>query len=464
MTDLTIEHTYSTPVTGDMPMRVSLGKLLRSQTAKFVLLALLHMPLGLWMSANSGVATLHALITVAIGLWMAATTGTHRQVAYVACYIVGAEVLWRMNEARVFWEYGKYAIVLIFGISLLRTRATKIPLLALAYFLLLLPAVLPTLFEEPFSRARQTISFNLSGHLALFVGVWFFSHLRLSLGQLRWMLLMLVVPIVGVATITLNTLVLVPEIRFTTDSNFVTSGGFGPNQVSMVFGLGAFALWYLLLYLRPGKVLTVIGLVLGSWFIYQGLLTFSRGGMVVATAVMLIIMLQGIASRRQLVQRIVIVIIALLLTWIFLPQIDAYTAGTLGERYEEGNLSNRDLVAQTDLQLFLENPIQGTGVGLATRQRSIIIGTSTSAHTEFTRLLAEHGMLGILALVVLAMMGIYQFLKSARDPAARAVVLGFTLWALLNMTHSAMRIAAIPIMFGLAFAQLDMSEVNRDSD
>src|SRR5690606_41987347 len=111
-------------------------------------------------------------------------------------------------------------------------RATKIPLLALAYFLLLLPAVLPTLFEEPFSRARQTISFNLSGHLALFVGVWFFSHLRLSLGQLRWMLLMLVVPIVGVATITLNTLVLVPEIRFTTDSNFVTSGGFEIGRAS----------------------------------------------------------------------------------------------------------------------------------------------------------------------------------------------------------------------------------------
>jgi O-antigen ligase len=408
------------------------------------------------MATNSTIATVHALITVGLGLWWAATTGSRQQVAYVACYIVGAEILWRMNEARVFWEYGKYAVVLILGVVLLRTRATRIPLLAFAYFLLLLPAVLPTLFDEPFSSARQTLSFNLSGHLALFVSVWFFSHLRLSLKQLRWLLLVLILPIVGAAAITLNILMLVPEVRFTTESNFVTSGGFGPNQVSMVFGLGVVAIWYLLLFLRPGKVLTVIGLALGSWFVYQGLLTFSRGGILVAAAVMLIIALQGVVRRRQLAQRGITVLIAVLLALIFLPQIDAFTGGTLSERYQESNVSGRDTVVQTDLLLFEQNPIQGAGVGAATRERGSLIGSTTAAHTEFTRLLAEHGMLGVLALAVLTMMGIQQLIKSWNNPSARAIVLGFTLWALLSMTHSAMRIAAIPMMFGLAFAQFDI--------
>src|SRR2546430_7771451 len=42
------------------------------------------------------------------------------RVVYAAAYIAGSEVLWRMCGAAVFWESGKYAVILIFAIALAR--------------------------------------------------------------------------------------------------------------------------------------------------------------------------------------------------------------------------------------------------------------------------------------------------------------------------------------------------------
>jgi O-antigen ligase len=155
--------------------------------------------------------------------------------------------------------------------------------------------------------------------------------------------------------------------------------------------------------------------------------------------------------------------IALLLALIFLPQVDSFTQGALGERYQDAELSNRDKVVEADWQLFLDNPISGIGVGLGAEERRAFVGVPTAAHTEFTRLLAEHGMLGVLALLLLAMMSAHQFLKSRRNAAMRAVVLCFTLWSLLSTTHSAMRIAAIPLIFGLAFTQFDFGSTDEEA-
>ncbi len=59
------------------------------------------------------ISTANALIALALGIYYLIRDHNPTRVAYVAAYITGAEVLWRITGADVFWEYGKYAISLL---------------------------------------------------------------------------------------------------------------------------------------------------------------------------------------------------------------------------------------------------------------------------------------------------------------------------------------------------------------
>jgi len=63
--------------------------------------------------------------------------------------------------------------------------------------------------------------------------------------------------------------------------------------------------------------------------------------------------------------------------------------------------------------------------------------------------LAEHGSLGALALLILVYYLIRAFFK-APGVFAKAWVVAFAFWAMVEMAHAAMRIVAIPLMLGLA--------------
>ncbi len=96
-----------------------------SDTAKFVLFAFIHVILALAMRRFNILSTLHAILVFLIGFLKALTTKDIKEVIPVTAYIMGAEVLWRMTNAGVFWEFGKYAVIAIFGIILLRNRKIK---------------------------------------------------------------------------------------------------------------------------------------------------------------------------------------------------------------------------------------------------------------------------------------------------------------------------------------------------
>ncbi len=82
---------------------------------------------------------------------------------------------------------------------------------------------------------------------------------------------------------------------------------------------------------------------------------------------------------------------------------------------------------------------------------------SVAAHTEFTRLIAEHGLFGVMALLILFLMFIKNF-KNTEVMWARGLILALMVWSLAEMTHSAMRLAAISFIYALAFAQIEQTE------
>jgi O-antigen ligase len=409
----------------------------------------LHVPLGLAMRSWPSLSTLHALATVAVGLlW--ALSGHPRRVACVGAYLVGSEVLWRMTGASFFWEGAKYGTVFIFAVALLRSGRLRAPGAMVAYFLLLLPSTALVWLELGASEARSVTSFNLSGPLALAVSVWFFSHLKVSREGMSEILFALVAPAVGVLALSFFGVV-TTDIVFGGGSNFASSGGFGPNQVSAILGLAALAAFMLALdHARPLLYRGAM-LVLLLAFAGQSALTFSRTGvvaLVLCIGIGVVFLVKSPRDRVRLAIGLPLVLAAAV--FVVVPRLESMTGGAVGDRFSDTSPTGRDQLAKADWLIFLDHPILGVGPGQAKALRGIA-GRVGMSHTEYTRLMAEHGILGIFEMALLFFTALKR-LKAAKGASERAIVSMLYAWSALFMLVSGMRLVAPSFAFGLASA------------
>ena len=79
---------------------------------------------------------------------------------------------------------------------------------------------------------------------------------------------------------------------------------------------------------------------------------------------------------------------------------------------------------------------------------------------EFTRLLADHGILGVVANVMMLAIAIQGYLKQ-KNPTARGIVAGLFFWSFFYMTQAATRTVAVSFTLGLMTAYL-MPHLNLD--
>ncbi len=188
------------------------------------------------------------------------------------------------------------------------------------------------------------------------------------------------------------------------------------------------------------------------WFAAHSALSFSRTG-IYLLGIGLVVALP-VMSIRKLIQPQTVLILGLalvigLVTWGFLMR---FTEGRIGERFSSTSLTRRDLIAVQDIAIWKKNIILGAGVGSSSIAHSEGTAGRVGSHTEYTRLLAEHGLLGALAALML--------LKMAARPWF-TVPAGFTKAVLLSgasvtlawMAVSAMRNAAPGLLIGMASAQ-----------
>ncbi len=408
-----------------------------------------HILLALPMTQVKEVATAHALLTLGLGLWWAAIGNNPQRIAYIVAYIAGAEVLWRMTQAQIFWEFGKYAVVLILLVAILRRGQFGGSGLPLLYFALLLPSTVMPMANVGTEELRANLSFNLSGPLTLMICVWYFSQIRLPAFHIRDILLALLAPIVSVGTVALLGTVTASALRFSNESNYTTSGGFGPNQVSAVLGLGVLAIFiYLLIEKRSWWVKGLLFIAMVA-MAAQSALTFSRTGLynaaISAVAAAFYLVRDGRARLKILG---IIVIVFLSANYLLLPKLDEFTSGTLQARFRSTSLTGRDTIIKADLQIWADNPVFGVGPGRASELRAVSYRES-AAHTEFSRLMAEHGVFGFLASLLLVSIGIRN-LRRANTPQGKAITAALTCWTFGFMLVTAMRLAAPAVMLGLA--------------
>lgn len=82
----------------------------------------------------------------------------------------------------------------------------------------------------------------------------------------------------------------VKDVVTGTQSNFETSGGFGPNQVSTILGLGMFVFFTIGSFSKSKKEI-ILNAILLIFVSYRGIATFSRGGVITGVVMILCILL-----------------------------------------------------------------------------------------------------------------------------------------------------------------------------
>ena len=421
-----------------------------------VTLLVLHIALAWVEKGRPWLVHLHGLAALGLVLTFGTNPRHPERAVQAVAYLCGIEVFWRMcsRSGAVFWEFNKYASVLVLLVALLRRGRFRHFLLPLLYFALLLPAAGLTFAHEDWGDARQSLGGNLSGPLLVAVGFAFMSQLALTRQQLSKTLLCYIIPLVGVAFLCYSGTFGAVEIEFGTRSNKAASGGLAPNQVSAALGFGILSVLICLLLARGRLQLQGLLLLLALWFAIQSGLTFSRTGLYLAGLCSLVGMMPLLRTPRLRWTVIgVTMALVILAYFVIVPALNRFTQGAFSERFQSTNLTNRDLIWKADLEIWLSHPLFGVGVGLSDEFRSARVAEEVRAHTEYTRLLADHGLLGLASLTVLLACVVGAYRKTQSD-FERAFCLAMTTFGLLFMAASATRLAVFALALGMASVRI----------
>ncbi len=373
-----------------------------------------------------------------------------------AAYITGAELFFRMTGGMFFYESGKYLVILflLMGIFLNGTSKKTIPYWL--YLFLLVPGILFSAMNLNYdTNIRTTIAFNLSGPVTVgVVGIYCFFR-KIAAQRIHHIFLAIMLPII---TLTFYLFVYTPSIRDSlsgTASNFAASGGFGPNQVATIMGLGAIML-FIRLFTIKSRLVNLIDLFLLACVCYRGLVTFSRGGMITAliccVAFFIIYFYMSDAlTKAKLMPKIVGILGILFITWLFTS---IQTLGLLDKRYNNQDAAGRvkqDVTTgraelmETELDAFFGAPLTGVGIGKIKEYREEKTGISIATHNELSRIISEHGVPGLIALFILGASPLFYWL--AYKP--NVYFFAFYFFWLLTISHSSMRLAAPGFIYGL---------------
>ncbi len=437
------------------PRSTTVAQLLKLE---YVKLLLLHFVIAFAIYLYQGVAFFYFLGVFGYFLFITIQNENRNNEALMAAaYIAGAEVFWRMTGALVFYETGKYAVILflLIGMFFKGTSSKTVPYWI--YLLILVPGiVIASMSLNHEVIFRKAVAFNLSGPVCLGVSALYCYYKKITKLQFEKVILMMLLPLIGMMTYLYLYTPRLDESLINMSGNYAATGGYGPNQISTVLGLGAFLLISRLFVIRS-KILNLIDLVLLGFMGYRAMITFSRGGVITALicAVAFIAVLyykQKDGERIKLRFKMLLLSVAIFATWAYTTLqtggliVNRYTNKDASGRLKDDITTGRVELVETELEGFYHNPVLGLGVGKGYDFRKEELGIDIASHSEISRLLSEHGMLGIIAVVILIFVPLLFWLKFKNN----YYFLAFVAFWFLTINHSAMRIALPAFVYGLA--------------
>lgn len=429
----------------------------KKENKRKIQLILLHILIGVAVYVFRFSSVLINLLMMAYFVLYVLKVKDKTYAVLVACsYIAMSDVFFRMTKGLVFYELHKYLLIVFafigFAFEFNKTKG-KIYLL---YIALLLVGIVFTNYDYE-DEVRKMIAFNLGGPVSLGVMALFFYKKKILLSKLVNALFYGLLPVIS---LTIYLFLYSPSIKDVvtgTHSNFTTSGGFGPNQVATILGAGMFILITRLVLNKPKGLLFYLELCLLILVTYRGLVTFSRGGIlagIIAAAFFILFTYAKakLSMRVKLIKALLAFVFIGITIWGYAL---ATTSGLIENRYTNKNAigqekkdvsTGRSTLIQTELTAFLESPFIGIGVGKNKQFRLERTGIEAASHNEISRLLAEHGTLGIIAFMILFFSPLIFRLENKSNIYFYSF---FLLW-FLTINHSSMRIAFPSFIYGLA--------------
>ena len=379
-----------------------------------------------------------------------------------AAYLAAGEVFLRMTDGVILYETGKYGVILLLVLGVFVGKfKQKFSVSLTFYLLLLLLGIIFTRVPEG-EYIRKTIAFNLSGPFVLGIAGLCFYKRSITKENLMNALFFMILPLFSMVTYLYFKTPDLKDIVFGGAANFATSGGFGPNQVATAIGLGIFIIAVFILMKERITRFLLLDVFLLLYFIYRGLLTFSRGGLITGVIALicfsLFYTLYKKISLASFITYVGIVVVFTIGIWLFTSNI---TGGMLDNRYTGKNASGvqkedissgrGDILAE-QIKSFTENPL-GIGVGNGKYKRQGAISNVTAAsHNEVGRLIEEHGIIGFIILILLLLLPLANFWYG--NNYQRAFISAFYIFWFLTINHSAMRIAFPGFIYGLSLINI----------
>ncbi len=445
---------------------------MRQKNNTYFGIILLHVLIGYLVYFLPILALVYSILISVLGIiWVLKTKNKNNEVLLVCAYFVGIEVFLRMTSGIPLYEFCKYAVMFFMILGMIYKGISKNAIGFWLNLILLIPGVIIGIATlENTDRIRKDILFNISGPLCIGIAALYCLDKKITIEQLNKLLLFLGLPIISCLTYLFFYTPNFKELTFGTDSNPLLSGGFGANQVSTILGLGMFIFFSRLILESKNILIFLLNLLITFYVSYRGILTFSRGGMV--TGIIMILVFSGYIyifskSKTKFKLGFIYTFFGALLISVFLYT-SFQTNGSIDKRYTNKNAAGNEKadittgradIFETEINMFLDNPIFGVGVGKGAEIRQEITGVAMNSHDEISRTLAEHGSLGIISLLILLLTPIFLY----RNNKQHIYLFPFLFFWFLTINHTAMRTAAPCFIYALTLLSVKFDESNSEN-
>ncbi len=338
------------------------------------------------------------------------------------------------------WELGKYFIILLVLLTSLRGKIKGVFTWTLTVLLVGIMIIKGFTWKGFF--------FNSTLFYGLILVTPFFNSLKVSLKETLRIFEIALLPLVVFLGSSINQIQDFQNRNYELGSNSILDK-IPSNQVATFMGLGLF-ISILPLFFDKEKRKKSISYLLPAAFLFVGLLSFSRGGMVTAIIALVVLMLGNILSGK--LNSLIYGVLAISLLLPIVLFVNEVTGGSLFLRYQgetQGTLmgskektldtytTGRVSIFLGDWETFLKYPVLGVEVGESRRYREK--SENQLSHVELSRVLAEHGIVGLLGFLYLVQQAIKRFRLNSHEKRIKYFQLAVWLIGFLTTFHGATR-------------------------
>jgi hypothetical protein len=269
------------------------------------------------------------------------------------------------------------------------------------------------------------------------------------------------------------------EIEFVLGANYATTAGHSSNQVSTILGLGMFLSFYSVFKRLNFAGNRLFDMMILVSFTFQGLLSFSRGGMIVGVVAILLVLFlpetttKGTSSSIRNKSIFIGATVFIALYGVF-EIANIVTKGNLYLRYQgetQGTLlgskeitvdhflTGRIGIFEQDVHLWINHIFTGVGCG-SSRYIRDLDRVGVAAHIELSRLLADHGLLGLIYAILFFIVIPLKNWRVNADSSQRIILITLIVIATLTTFHAAMRTFLTPLFIILGSLKISDHKIN----